>query len=636
MISFTQAKFLLKHTLQRGPAFAYWYWKVRSGRILRWRNPAAGQALEPVAVHVLVGEDQLKMALWMLASFFEKTQRNWRVYVHDDGSLRSDSRLLLSRVGIEAEVIATATAAARAESALKDLPLCKKTYETCFMARKFFGPFLFGSENKYLALDSDLIFFKQPREILEWVDSPRDEMLFNKDTCDRLQVDRVEIDRNFGFEPWRQVNAGLCCIARKGICLQDTEAFLSHGDLHRKADQWMLEQTLYALHASKLNAGGLLPDTYSVTHAASRDKTCVARHYVGKVRDQFYTEGCASLSKELQKPPKQKQSIGAQTSPRKTARFSVSFREFKFCLKQTLRKGPVFLRWYLWARSPAVTGWRNPWSNLTVEKVPLHVMTGSDQFAMTKCMLVSFFEKTRRNWKVVLHDDGTLPEDAVRVLGEMGIQAEYVGRSALLDRARQVLADLPLCRRVCEETLLAPKFFGPLIFAGAPKMLLIDSDIVFFKEPREILEWVDSDSENMFFCGDLSDTAKALRAPLRDKLGVRLWESVNSGICCLCPGRFEFGDTEKFLRELDLLQTLDPWLIEQTLFAIHASASGRGGLLPSTYELSYSPACAPDCVARHYVGKVRELFYTEAVPALAESRKTAQTFPADGPRGPRR
>jgi hypothetical protein len=206
----------------------------------------------------------------------------------------------------------------------------------------------------------------------------------------------------------------------------------------------------------------------------------------------------------------------------------------------------------------------------------------------------------------------------------------------LLDRARQVLADLPLCRRVCEETLLAPKFFGPLIFAGAPKMLLIDSDIVFFKEPREILDWVDSDSENMFFCGDLSDTAKALRAPLRDKLGVRLWESVNSGICCLCPGRFEFGDTEKFLRELDLLQTLDPWLIEQTLFAIHASASGKGGLLPSTYELSYSPACAPDCVARHYVGKVRELFYTEAVPALAESRKTAQTFPADGPRGPRR
>jgi len=314
----------------------------------------------------------------------------------------------------------------------------------------------------------------------------------------------------------------------------------------------------------------------------------------------------------------------------------MSFREFKFCFKHTLRKGPVFLWWYLWARSPAVSGWRNPWSSLPVEKVPLHVMTGSDQFAMTKCMLVSFFEKTRRNWKVVLHDDGTLPEDAVRVLGEMGIQAEYVGRSALLDRARQVLADLPLCRRACEETLLAPKFFGPLIFAGARKMLLIDSDIVFFKEPREILEWVDSDSENMFFCGDLSDTAKALRAPLRDKLGVRLWESVNSGICCLCPGRFEFGDTEKFLRELDLLQTLDPWLIEQTLFAIHASASGKGGLLPSTYELSYSPACAPDCVARHYVGKVRELFYTEAVPALAESRKTAQTFPVDGPRGPRR
>lgn len=312
----------------------------------------------------------------------------------------------------------------------------------------------------------------------------------------------------------------------------------------------------------------------------------------------------------------------------------MSFREFKFCLKHTLRKGPVFLWWYLWARSPAVSGWRNPWRNLPVEKVPLHVMTGSDQFAMTKCMLVSFFEKTRRNWRVVLHDDGTLPEDAVRVLAAMEIQSAYISRSDLLKRARQVLADWPLCRRACEETLLAPKFFGPLIYADAPKVLLIDSDIVFFKEPREILDWADSDSENMFFCGDLSDTSKALRAPLRDKLGVRLWESVNSGICCLCPGRFEFGDTERFLRELDLLQSLDHWLIEQTLFAIHASAHGKGGVLPSTYELTISPSRASTCVARHYVGKVRELFYTEAIPSLAESRKTAQTFSAVSPSDP--
>ncbi|MFM8887532.1 MAG: glycosyltransferase, partial [Chthoniobacterales bacterium] len=246
----------------------------------------------------------------------------------------------------------------------------------------------------------------------------------------------------------------------------------------------------------------------------------------------------------------------------------MSFREFKFCLKQTLRKGPVFLWWYAWARSLAVSGWRNPWSNLPIEKVPLHVMTGSDQLAMTKCMLISFFAKTRRNWKVVLHDDGTLSEDAVRVLAGMGIQSEYHSRPALLARARQVLADLPLCLRACEETLLAPKFFGPLIFTDCKKMLLIDSDVVFFKEPRELLEWADSESEEMFFAVDRVDRAELLRVSLREKFGIDLWKSVNSGICCLCPQMFKFEETEKFLRELDLLQTMDPWLVEQTLFAI--------------------------------------------------------------------
>jgi len=239
------------------------------------------------------------MALWMLASFFEKTQRNWRVYLHDDGSLRSDAQMMLARMGIEAKVIDTAAAAERAESVLKDLPLCRKTYATCFMARKFFGPLLFGSENKYLALDSDLIFFKRPNEILEWVDSSRAEMLFNKDIRDMLQINRGLILETFGFEPWCRVNAGLSCIAREGIDLSDTEAFLAHDDMHTKSDQWMLEQTLYALHASKLNTGGLLPESYEVSHKAIRGVGTIARHYVGKVRDRFYTEGCPHVAKDL-------------------------------------------------------------------------------------------------------------------------------------------------------------------------------------------------------------------------------------------------------------------------------------------------------------------------------------------------
>jgi hypothetical protein len=69
---------------------------------------------------------------------------------------------------------------------------------------------------------------------------------------------------------------------------------------------------------------------------------------------------------------------------------------------------------------------------------------------------------------------------------------------------------------------------------------------------------------------------------------------------------------ERALRETNLLKG-HIWLVEQTLFAICASAWGRGGLLPAEYEVSLDPNARPGAVARHYVGAVRERFYGEGI-----------------------
>jgi hypothetical protein len=58
------------------------------------------------------------------------------------------------------------------------------------------------------------------------------------------------------------------------------------------------------------------------------------------------------------------------------------------------------------------------------------------------------------------------------------------------------------------------------------------------------------------------------------------------------------------------------WLVEQTLFAICASAVGRGGLLPAEYEVSKARFASPGVVARHYVGAVRNRFYGEGIPRV--------------------
>ena len=60
------------------------------------------------------------------------------------------------------------------------------------------------------------------------------------------------------------------------------------------------------------------------------------------------------------------------------------------------------------------------------------------------------------------------------------------------------------------------------------------------------------------------------------------------------------------------------WRVEQTLFALCSFRHGKGGFLPKTYEVSLNKHSAENCVARHYVGAVRDRFYGEGLSRLRE------------------
>jgi hypothetical protein len=62
---------------------------------------------------------------------------------------------------------------------------------------------------------------------------------------------------------------------------------------------WRVEQTLFALCASRHGKGGLLPETYEVSLKRRGSPDAIARHYVGAVRDRFYAEGLKRLREQL-------------------------------------------------------------------------------------------------------------------------------------------------------------------------------------------------------------------------------------------------------------------------------------------------------------------------------------------------
>jgi hypothetical protein len=92
---------------------------------------------------------------------------------------------------------------------------------------------------------------------------------------------------------------------------------------------------------------------------------------------------------------------------------------------------------------------------------------------------------------------------------------------------------------------------------------------------------------------------------------------VNSGLCLVAKEAIDFEFCDRVLGETSILKG-NLWRVEQTLFALCASRHGKGGLLPKTYEVSLTRHASENCVARHYVGAVRDRFFGEGLKRLRE------------------
>jgi hypothetical protein len=268
--------------------------------------------------------------------------------------------------------------------------------------------------------------------------------------------------------------------------------------------------------------------------------------------------------------------------------------------------------------SHRILDWRNPFTHLPLEDIPIHVLTGSDDWLLACWMLASWFHFTQRNWRLIIHDDGRLPPEArpafVKMFpGVRGIYSVEADRTVL-----DALAPYPACREYRLAHPLARKIFDVPILTRAPRFIILDSDIVFFKKPDAILRWCAEGQGQCWFNKDVNEAMPISRSQIREKLGIDTWHRVNSGLCLIDGPAIDLALCERALRETTLMDK-HIWLVEQTLFAICASAKGRGGLLPDEYEVSKALHAKPDAVARHYVGSVRHRFYSDGIPRVKKA-----------------
>lgn len=282
----------IRSTFKDGPN-AWWHRDIVRPRILK-SKPVTGLNDSRCEIHVLTSKDDFLNLTWALKSFYFATKRRYQLVIHDDGTLAKADASELNRHFPDARIISRKEADAAVIPTLKAYPRCKEFRTTNHLSPKLFDFRHFLTSDRMLLLDSDVLFFEEPKELLRRLECPDyNKNSVNADVSTAYTVDPKDVSDQYDIDMIDRFNSGLGLIHRDSLRLEWIEEFLTLPNI--LSHFWRIEQTLFALCSCRYGVE-LLPQEYDVFLKGKLNGR-PSRHYVGAVRHEMYREGIARLAK---------------------------------------------------------------------------------------------------------------------------------------------------------------------------------------------------------------------------------------------------------------------------------------------------------------------------------------------------
>ncbi len=226
-----------------------------------------------------------------MKSFYHFSQVSYPLYIHDGGLLPWQGEQLTAHFP-GAKLISLA----EGDHATLDF-LRAKGWDRCAeyrglnpTCRKLFDFFVLSRAERVLSIDSDIVFFRCPTELLDAAGDGRN--FYNRDESDRYSMSGDELEKAFGIRPPACINSGLSNVRRESMDFVCINKWLQNPKLF--ADRWVTEQTLHAL-CSTMHGVAFLPDIYLVSTRPGLSSNLVCKHYPGFWRPLLYSEGMTAL-----------------------------------------------------------------------------------------------------------------------------------------------------------------------------------------------------------------------------------------------------------------------------------------------------------------------------------------------------
>ena len=263
----------------------------------RFARPAIARRRElpphgrPVSLHMVVGKSMCLLGMMGLRSFERHTGYSWAPFIHDDGTLDDGDAAEWKRQFPDCKIIRKPRADEEVGRALEAFPACRDHRLRHHWFHKVFDTRHYSPHDHYIVLDSDIVFFRKPEILLDWVFRCPDLLWVMEDTREKYSGPRSAIEEKLGFPLMPKVNSGLDLIPKERYPLALAETFLekcAQGANHYE----FLEQTIFAVMASAAPQGRHLPPEYEISWTNFRRPGAVCRHYVGPAKnDAFFIEG---------------------------------------------------------------------------------------------------------------------------------------------------------------------------------------------------------------------------------------------------------------------------------------------------------------------------------------------------------
>jgi hypothetical protein len=244
-------------------------------------------------------------------------------------------------------------------------------------------------------------------------------------------------------------------------------------------------------------------------------------------------------------------------------------------------------------------------------RVSLHLMTGRKFWYQTLFCLHSFARAAEINVDVELYDDGTIDDQVAARLLQAGPSVRLHSIKALQEKRRQLLPPerYPVLNERWKNYPNIRKLIDVHLGSQGWK-LVIDSDLLFFRRPKLLVEWLLSPSQALV-AQDCEESYGYSRALLEDLSGAPIPSLVNVGLCGLRSENIDWDLLERWTAELHRREKTSYYL-EQALVAQMMSrqsfimAPGADYItMPSRAEVD-----EPRGIMHHYVMNSKRWYFT--------------------------